>query len=95
MSGFGKHWKIDGLIAGPITRNGSVNGSYSIIFERSSGAALEGIEAIDWSSPTVQRLPACPENEAGLPEGYGFELANIEYHHNTGRFRVTVTTARQ
>ena len=95
MSGFGKHWKIGGLIAGPITRNGSVNGSYSIIFERSSGAELEGIEAIDWSSPTVQRLPACPENEAGLPEGYGFELANIEYHHNTGHFEVTVATAKQ
>lgn len=95
MSGFGKHWKIDGLIAGPITRHGSVNGSYSIIFERSSGAALEGIEAIDWSSPTVQRLPSCPEKEMGLPEGYGFELANIEYHHNTGRFNVTVRTARK
>ena len=95
MSGFGKHWKIGGLIAGPITRHGSVNGSYSIIFERSSGAALEGIEAIDWSSPTVQRLPSCPEKEMGLPECYGFELANIEYHHNTGRFKVTVRTARQ
>ena len=95
MSGFGKHWKIGGLIAGPITRNGSVNGSYSIIFERSSGAALEGIEAIDWSSPTVQRLPACPENEAGLPEGYGFQLGNIAYHHNTGHFEVTVATAKQ
>ena len=95
MSGFGKHWKIGGLIAGPITRNGSVNGSYSIIFERSSGAALEGIEAIDRSSPTVQRLPACPENEAGLPEGYGFQLGNIAYHHNTGHFEVTVATAKQ
>ena len=94
MSGFGKHWKIGGLIAGPITRHGSVNGSYSIIFERSSGAALEGIEAIDWSSPTVQRLPSCPEKEMGLPEGYGFELANIEYHHNTGRFKVTGYQAR-
>lgn len=92
---FGKHWKIDGLIAGPITRHGGVNGSYSILFERANGATIEKVEAIDWSSPTVQRLPACPENEAGLPEGYGFKLANIEYHHNTGHFEVTVATAKQ
>ncbi len=95
MSGFGNHWNIGGLIAGPITRYGNVNGSYTIIFKRENGAALESIEAIDWSSLTVQRLPSCPEKETGLPEGYGFELANIEYHHNTRRFKVTVRTARQ
>lgn len=95
MSGFGKYWKIGGLIAGPITRHGSVNGSYSILFGRENGAALEGIEAIDWAQPTVRRLPACPKNEAGLPEGYGFELAGIEYHHSTRHFDVTVTTAQQ
>nr|WP_325212336.1 hypothetical protein [uncultured Oscillibacter sp.] len=92
---YGKHWKIDGLIAGPITRHGSVNGSYSIIFERENGATLESIEAVDWARPSVQHLPACPANEAGLPEGYGFQLGNIEYHHNAGYFNVTVTTAKQ
>lgn len=66
-----------------------------MIFERENGATLEGIEAIDWARPTVQRLPACPKNEAGLPEGYGFELAGIEYHHSTRHFDVAVTTARQ
>lgn len=95
MSCFGKHWKIGGLIAGPITRHGSVNGSYSILFERENGATLERIEAIDWDRPTVQRLPACRESETGLPEGYGFHLAGIEYLHNTRHFNVTVTTARQ
>lgn len=92
---FGKHWKIDGLIAGPITRHGGVNGSYSILFERANGATIEKIEAIHWDKPTVQRLPACHENETGLPEGYGFQLGNIAYHHNTGHFEVTVATAKQ
>ncbi len=95
MSIFGKHWKIGGLIAGPIQRNGAVNGSYSIIFERENGAALESIEAIDWARPSVQRLPVCREGETGLPEGYGFDLANIEYHHGGGYFVATVTTAKQ
>ena len=92
---FVKHWKIDGLIAGPITRHGGVNGSYSILFERANGATIEKIEAIHWDKPTVQRLPACRENETGLPEGYGFQLGNIAYHHNTGHFEVTVATAKQ
>lgn len=96
MSYFGKHWKIGGLIAGPISGGGvGLNGSYSILFERANGATLEGIEAIDWASPAIRRLPACPANEAGLPEGYGFQLGNIEYHHSTGHFEVTVATAKQ
>ena len=93
---YGKHWKIGGLIAGPISGGGmNRNGVYSMIFERENGATLESIEAIDWARPKVQRLPACPASEEGLPEGYGFELGNIEYHHNTRHFTVTVTTARQ
>lgn len=65
MSYFGKYWKIGGLIAGPISGGGvGLNGSYSILFERANGATLEGIEAIDWASPAVRRLPACPANEA-------------------------------
>lgn len=91
---FGKHWKIDGLIAGPITRHGGVNGSYSILFERANGATIEKIEAIHWDKPKIQELPA-NRGRPGLPEGYGFQLGNIEYHHNTEHFNVTVTTARQ
>lgn len=91
---YGKHWKIDGLIAGPITRHGSVNGSYSILFERANGVTLEKIEAVNWDKPNIQELPG-NRGLPGLPEGYGFELGNIEYHHNTGLFTVTVTTAKQ
>lgn len=91
---FGRHWKIDGLIAGPITRHGSVNGSYSILFERANGATIEKIEAIHWDKPKIQELPG-NRGLPGLPESYGFQLGNIEYHHNTGHFNVTVTTARQ
>ncbi len=91
---FGKHWKIDGLIAGPITRRGGVNGSYSILFERANGATIEKIEAIHWEKPKIQELPG-NRGLPGLPEGYGFELGNIEYHHGTGHFEVTVSTAKQ
>ncbi len=91
---YGKHWKIDGLIAGPITRHGSVNGSYSILFERANGVTLEKIEAVNWDKPKIQELPG-NRDLPGLPEGYGFQLGNIEYHHNTGLFTVTVTTAKQ
>lgn len=91
---FGKHWKIDGLIAGPITPHGGVNGSYSILFERANGATIEKIEAIHWDKPKIQELPA-NRGLPGLPEGYGFQLGNIEYHHSTGHFVVTVTTAKQ
>lgn len=95
MSMFGNRWKIGGLIAGPVSPHGSVNGSYSIIFERGNGASLEGIEAIDWACPSVKRLPAARDNEPGLPPGYGFELEGIDYHHGPGYFTVTVRTARQ
>lgn len=90
---YGKHWKIDGVIAGPITKDPFQNGRYIILFEREH-ASLEQIEAIHWDHPAIQRLPGCRAGE-GLPEGYGFDLMDIKYHHNTQAFEATVRTAKQ
>ena len=83
MSTYGKHWKIDGLISGPILE-GRENGSYRILFEREH-ASLDQIEAVHWDHPSIQRLP----------EGYGFTLVDIEYQHSTQVFFAKVKTARQ
>jgi len=93
MSTFAKCWKIGGVIAGPVRRNG-VGGSYSVIFERENGATLEKIEAIDWSRPAVQELPG-DQGQPGLPENYGFKLGDIRYDHTGRYFEATVTTDRQ
>lgn len=95
MSVFGKYWKIGGLIAGPIMRHGNVNGSYSIIFERENGATLEGIEAIDWAKPDIERLPACQDCETFLPEGYGFTMEKVTYDSECRSFTVMLQTAKQ
>ena len=52
MSTYGKHWKIDGLISGPILE-GRENGSYRILFEREH-ASLDQIEAVHWDHPSIQ-----------------------------------------
>ena len=75
MSTYGKHWKIDGLISGPILE-GRENGSYRILFEREH-ASLYQIEAVHWDHPSIQRLPSCRAGN-GLPEGYGFTLVDID-----------------
>lgn len=93
MSLYGKQWKIDGVIAGPILAERE-NGRYRILFE-CEHASLEQIESIRWEQPAIQRLPACPDCETGLPEGYGFTLENIEYHYAVKAFCVYVKTARQ
>lgn len=91
MSQLGKRWEIDGVTAAYITR-GSVNGSYVVTFERVM-ASLEAIESINWAKPEVKCLA---EGELfGLPEGYGFELADIRYEHNSGIYRAEVRTAKQ
>lgn len=95
MSFYGKQWKIDGVICGGIRRDYGVNGQYVLTFERCF-AALEDIEAINWVQPTVKWMrtggPKAPE---GLPKGYGFEVADIRYLHNTQAYEVTVRTAAQ
>jgi len=93
MSMFAKCWKIGGVIAGPVTRNG-VGGSYSVIFERENGATLEKIEGIAWAKPAIEELPG-NQGRSGLPEDYGFDLKGILYHHETRHFEAVVTTARQ
>jgi len=93
MSLFAKCWKIGGVTAGPIRRSGT-NGSYTIIFERENGAALEKLEAIGWDRPVIKELPG-NQGRPGLPEGYGFQPGTIRYCHEGKYFEMTVTTARQ
>lgn len=92
MGFFGKDWKIDGVTAAFITR-GSANGQYRLLFEREN-ATLEQIEAINWAKPTIEKLTD-RDCEQGLPEGYGFEVADITYANSTRSYTVTVKTARQ
>lgn len=93
MSAFGKRWMIDGVPAGPINRHYPSNGQYTVIFEREY-ASLEQIEGINWAQPTVEYI--WPHGkEAGLPEGYGFEVVNIDYDSGCKYYRVTLKTASQ
>lgn len=91
MSQLGMRWEIDGVGAAYITR-GSVNGSYWVTFERAV-ASLEAIESICWEKPAVKCL--AEGDLLGLPEGYGFELADIRYEHKSGIYRAEVRTAKQ
>ena len=92
MGFFGKHWKIDGVMAAFVRRSFE-NGQYQILFEREN-ASLEQIEAINWERPVIEKLTN-RDNEAGLPEGYGFDLVKITYDSNTRSYTATVQTARQ
>jgi len=89
---YGKHWKIDGVIAGPIHRNNH-NGQYSVTFEREN-AKLEEIESINWARPEIVRLGA-REGAWELPVGYGFEVIGIDYEHSTKIYRVNLQVAEQ
>lgn len=89
MSQLGKRWEIDGVAAAYITGSG---GSYVITFERTE-ASLEDIEGICWEKPEVKCLA---EGElSGLPEGCGFELADIRYEHKSGIYHAEVHVAKQ
>lgn len=90
---YGKQWKINGVVSGPIRSHYGQNGYYTILFEREY-ASLEDIEGIDWSKVELERLGA-HECEKGLPEGYGFTLEDISYSHNTRTYTVAVRTASQ
>lgn len=92
MSKLGTRWELDGVPAAFVTRS-TVNGHYCITFERET-ASLEQIEQINWSHPAIRRLTD-REDELGLPEGYGFELADIRYQHSGRYFVAEVRTARQ
>ena len=93
MSNFSETWRIDGVTAAYVTR-GPVNGQYRVLFERSS-AELDDIEAINWAHPTVELLRTGVAGIQGLPEGYGFTVADITYDHISRSYTVTVQVASQ
>lgn len=92
MSTLGIRWQISGIPASFITR-GDTNGRYCVTFERDQ-VTLEQLEQIDWSHPQIQRLSDNAQ-EFGLPEGYGFQVADIRYLHQSRLFVVEVQTAQQ
>ena len=93
MSNFGETWRIDGIIAAYITR-GPSNGQYRVLFERCHGE-LADIESIRWDHPTVELLRTDVSGIQGLPEGYGFTVADITYDHGSKSYTVTVQVASQ
>jgi len=92
MGHFGTHWRIGGVAAAFVMK-GARNGQYQVLFEREN-ASLEQIEAIDWARPAIEKLTD-RDGEAGLPEGYGFEVVGITYDSGIRSYTVTVQTARQ
>ena len=91
MSLYSQHWKIDGVSAAFVAR-GAENGRYQVLFEREN-AELPAIEAIHWERPTVEHL--MDREELGLPEGYGFEVVDITYHHKLKSYFVELQVAGQ
>ena len=91
VSLYSQHWKIDGVSAAFVAR-GAENGRYQVLFEREN-AELPAIEAIHWDRPTVEHL--MDREELGLPEGYGFEVVDITYHHKLKSYFVELQVAGQ
>ena len=86
MSLYGTKLQIGGVTCGIVMR-GSGNGKYLAVFEREF-ASLEDIEAIAWDKPEIQ-------GECILPEGYGFEVADIRYSAATRSYTVELQVAQQ
>ena len=86
MSLYGNKVKIDGISCGLITR-GIKNGEYRAIFEREF-ASLEQIEAIHWRRPRLS-------GPCELPQGYGFDVEDIEYSMGTKSYTVTLKVREQ
>ena len=91
MSLYSQHWKIDGVSAAFVAR-GVGNNRYQVLFEREC-AELPAIEAIHWDKPTVEHL--VDREELELPEGYGFEVLDITYHHKLKSYFVELQVAGQ
>lgn len=91
MSLYPNKIKVNGIRCGMILR-GEANGAYRLLFEREF-ATPEQIETISWNAPRVEY--ASGYAQAKLPEGYGFELADIQYQHDTKSYMVTLRTAAQ
>lgn len=86
MSLYGETCKIGGLSCGLVLRGGS-NGSYQAVFEREF-ASLEQIEALEWDPPAI-------EGTCVLPEGYGFEVRDIQYSAAKRAYTVVLQVGRQ
>lgn len=86
MSLYGETCKIGGLSCGLVLRGGS-NGSYQAVFEREF-ASLEEIEALEWDPPAI-------EGTCILPEGYGFEVRDIQYSAAKRAYTVVLQVGRQ
>lgn len=86
MSLYGNKVKIDGVPCGVIVR-GLRNGEYRAVFERDL-ASLEQVEGINWRRPRLS-------GPCGLPQGYGFDVANIEYAMGTRCWTVTLKVREQ
>ncbi len=86
MSFYGNKVKIDGISCGLISR-GMNNGEYRAIFEREF-ASLEQIEAINWRRPKLS-------GPCELPQGYGFDVKDIEYSMGTRSYTVTLKVREQ
>lgn len=93
MSHYGKRWLIDGLPTGLIMRSTPGNGQYTVVFEREF-VSLEQIEAVNWAKPTIEYIGP-HASEPGLPEGYGFEVADIQYQSGLKTYHVVLKTASQ
>ena len=93
MSYYGKKWLIGGLPTGLIMRSTPGNGRYTVVFEREF-ASLEEIEAVNWAQPAIEYI-GTGNAPPGLPEGYGFEVADIQYQNNTRSYHVILKTASQ
>lgn len=91
MSLYANKIKVNGIKCGMIQRGGS-NGEYVLTFEREF-VSLEQIESIPWG--TVEVTYGSDVISQRLPEGYGFELADIQYHHNTRCYEVCIRTGAQ
>lgn len=91
MSLYANKIKVNGIRCGMI-RRGADNGGYVLTFEREF-AALEQIEEIPWGA--VEVTYGSDVTSQRLPEGYGFELSDIRYLHNTRCYEVSIRTASQ
>lgn len=77
---------VDGIPCKPSRSN--TNGIYHVYFDRKD-ATLEQIERIDWADPTL-------ENTGDeLPQGYGYQIEDIQYLHTYRKFCVRLKVRQQ
>lgn len=88
------NWIINGVPAETIWRNGKINGSYTIRFNKTD-ATLADIEGIDWAHPVVERVVGNAEQFHCLPEGYGFKLNAVNYVGSLQEYVVEISVLTQ